>query len=68
VADTVTLTITTCRCCPHVKEGPSYSLDGWDRGNDWTCQLTAKNVADFVERQSEVIPIPKWCPLRKKKG
>jgi len=67
VADSVTYTITTCRNCPHAKEGGSYSLDGFERGNDWFCkEYGGALIARFVERKSERIEIPEWCPLRKK--
>lgn len=68
--DAVTLTIVRCEQCPHHEIGPSYSLDGFDRGNDWVCKLADKQLAGFVERPSEakaIVP-PSWCPLRAKKG
>jgi len=68
--DGVTLTITQCKQCPHLKISPTYSLDGFDRGRDWRCVKANKEIAGFVERPSEAaeIAIPKWCPLRKRKA
>ena len=64
---TATLTITKCGECPHHKVGNSYSIDGWDRGEDWTCGKTGKPLAGFVERPSdEPHEVPTWCPLIKK--
>lgn len=66
MADSVALTITRCGDCPHHEVGHSYSLDGFDRGNDWRCKLANKEIAGFVERPSEhPKTIPAWCPLRK---
>jgi uncharacterized repeat protein (TIGR04076 family) len=65
---TVSLTITRCGECPHHKVGSSYSLDGFDRGSDWTCVKANKVIESFVERPSqEPSSVPTWCPLRKKK-
>lgn len=63
---TVTLTITKCGECPHHKVGPCCSLDGFDRGNDWTCVLANREIAGFVERPSEhPKSVPSRCPLLK---
>lgn len=60
------LKIENCSECPFLKVGPLYSLDGFDRGCDWTCSKTNKEVAGFIERPSEEPKeIPKWCPLPK---
>jgi len=65
---TVSLTIARCKDCPNLHVGRLYSLDGFDRGCDWTC--TAANnraVASFVEwPRDEPKTIPRWCPLRSK--
>ena len=62
----VTLRIYKCGECPHHKVGQSYSLDGFDRGSDWTCTKANKEIAGFVERPSEEpTSVPTWCPLRK---
>ena len=58
------LKITKCGECPHHKVGPLYSLDGWDRGNDWTCKLANREIVGFVERPADIpSEPPKWCPL-----
>lgn len=62
---TVRLTIKKCRECPHVEIGMNYSLDGWDRGNDWKCKKADRTIASFVERPSDEPLIPMWCPLAK---
>jgi len=71
--DAVYLKITHCRNCPSLDTGYSYSLDGFDHGNDWVCKRTKRKkknaqIAGFVERKSEEdrIKIPAWCPLRKR--
>jgi len=66
----ITITITSCRQCPFFKAGSSYSLDGWDRGYDWKCTSANRNIAEFVERQSEEdsIEIPEWCPVKNEKA
>ncbi len=60
----VTLTIIECKHCPDVKIGISYSLDGFDRGCDWTCNhpTGSRTLATFVEKPSEEPKIPEWCP------
>ena len=63
----VVLHIEKCQDCPHLEIGMSYSLDGFDRGSDWTCKKTGKEVASFVEWPSQAPKkIPSWCPLRVK--
>lgn len=58
------LTIVKCGDCPHHKIGPSYSLDGWDRGSDWTCKLTEQVIVKFCERHNdEPTSVPEFCPL-----
>lgn len=65
---TATLVIHKCGECPHHKVGPSYSLDGFDRGNDWTCSLLGSVIVSFVERPSEQPKeVPANCPLLKRK-
>ncbi len=68
MSKSVTLKINHCRRCPHLEIGASYSLDGFDRGNDWRCKLADKEIAGFVERPSEAdrIQIPGFCPLKRK--
>ena len=57
------LGMTHCKQCAFHSIGSSYSLDGFDRGNDWTCTKANKIIEGFVEwREPE---IPKWCPLKK---
>lgn len=63
MSDSVNLKITSCRQCPFMKEGSSYSLDGFDRGNDWLCTKKDRVSAYFIERKDENPPIPGWCPL-----
>jgi uncharacterized repeat protein (TIGR04076 family) len=63
--DAVQLTIKKCGDCPHHKVGSSYSLDGWDRGSDWTCTKAGKVIVPFVEwKREEPKGVPDWCPLR----
>jgi hypothetical protein len=65
----VMLKIERCAECPHLRIGASYSLDGFDRGNDWNCDKAKREIAGFVERSSdEPKKIPAWCPLRKKRA
>ena len=61
---TVKIEISSCKDCPFFKEGMDYSLDGWDRGSDWTCTKKNKMIASFVEWHDK-IEIPNWCPLTK---
>lgn len=60
-----TLKITKCDECPHLDVGTSYSLDGFDRGNDWQCKKANRMIAQFVEWRESDKPksIPAWCPL-----
>lgn len=64
-----TLEIKNCSQCPFAKENASYSMDGFDRGNDWYCSKTRQknNIVEFIERPSEWknIEIPTWCPLNR---
>jgi hypothetical protein len=64
----ITIEIDSCRKCPFFKAGSSYSLDGFDRGYDWTCTSNNKTIAGFVEstQEEERIEIPEWCPEAKK--
>lgn len=65
----IAITITKCGECPHHEVGPCYSMDGFDRGNDWRCKLANRELVGFVERPSEEPKtVPGWCPLRKVKG
>ena len=59
------LRITNCEQCQHLEIGPSYSLDGFDRGNDWKCKRADREIAGFVEWRESDKPktIPEWCPL-----
>jgi hypothetical protein len=55
-----------CGECPHVEKGRTYSLDGFDRGSDWTCSKTGTQVGVFIERASEEPKqLPPNCPLPK---
>lgn len=51
---TVKIEINTCKDCPFFKEGMDYSLDGWDRGSDWTCTKANKPIALFVEWHDKI--------------
>ena len=63
----VYLKIVSCGECPYHKVGPSYSFDGFDRGNDWHGTKADRVLASFVERPSEQPnSVPVWCPLRKR--
>ena len=66
----VSLKITRCDQCPNLDTGMSYSLDGFDRGNDWKCKAAnGKLIAGFVEWVNRDAPgIPDWCPLAKAKS
>jgi hypothetical protein len=57
--------ITSCKQCPYFKEGYPYSLDGFDRGNDWECTKAKKQISGFVEwHEVNKIKIPDWCPIK----
>ena len=62
---TINLTITNCSQCPNCVGLGSYSLDGFDRGEDFKCNLTNKICANFIEKKSEwnKLEIPYFCPL-----
>jgi len=64
---TITTKITSCRKCPHFKEGPTESTDGFDSGNDWICNHPKKKgfiIAGFVEwHEVAKTSIPEWCPI-----
>lgn len=63
---TITTTITSCKECPHFKEGPMESTDGFDSGNDWICRKANKVIAGFVEwHEVSKTKIPDWCPIKK---
>jgi hypothetical protein len=68
VGEHVTLKIEACAECPHLRIGAGYSLDGFDHGNDWSCNKAKRSIQKFVERDIEVTRIPKWCPLRTEKN
>lgn len=61
---TATIQITSCKQCPFFKEGPTESIDGWDRGNDWMCGAKDdKIIRGFVEwHEVDKVEIPNWCP------
>lgn len=63
--NTINLTITNCSQCPNCVGLGSYSLDGFDRGEDFKCNLTNKICGNFIERDSEwdKLEIPDFCPL-----
>ena len=59
----VNLEITSCKDCPFLKIGMSYSTDGWDRGEDWFCKKKDnKTIVTFVEHNDNPT-IPDWCPI-----
>ena len=68
--------IEKCKDCPFFEVGPSYSFDGFDRGEDILCSHPAlkdksereRTLAFFVERDSErdSIKPPFFCPLEDK--
>lgn len=62
----VTLKITKCGECPHLDVGMTYSMDGFDTGNDWTCKKANRSIEKFVEWRESDKPkgLPKWCPLQ----
>ena len=60
----VMIPIKSCKECPHLKVGHSYSLDGFDRGEDWKCTNKNKTIMEFVEWHDKP-EIPKWCPFKK---
>lgn len=62
----VTIEISSCKQCPFFRESSDYSLDGWDRGTDWSCGAKEnKPIATFVEwHEAKKIEIPEWCPAR----
>lgn len=60
----IIISIETCQSCPHFKQGPRESTDGFDSGYDWFCgAMSNKRIQGFVEWHEESkVPIPKWCP------
>lgn len=62
----VYLELTSCKSCPHFKEGYRQSTDGFDSGNDWMCgKMDNRIIEPFVEwHEVNKVKIPEWCPLR----
>lgn len=64
MAHIIQIEINSCKECPFFTLGSDYSLDGWDRGNDWFCRKKEnKMIASFVER-NEKPDVPEWCPCK----
>jgi len=66
----VLVEIESCKQCGYLDTGMSYSLDGFDRGNDWMCNKSKRLIVGFVEsiQEGNRIGIPDWCELRVKNG
>lgn len=62
----IEIEIKNCSECPHLEKSNDYSMDGFDRGCDWTCRKVNKTIANFVEWQDK-IKIPSFCPYLDKK-
>lgn len=65
----IELEISSCRHCPHFKEGHRQSTDGFDSGYDWFCTHNGNKrmISGFVEwHELDKIEIPNWCPFKKK--
>lgn len=55
-----------CRECAAATAGSSYSLDGFDRGYDITCNFLQTIVVSFWEHYNDDREPPTNCPLRGK--
>jgi len=56
-----------CASCPAATFSDSFSLDGFDRGQEVYCKFTNKQVDSFYEHPgAEWIDshVPDWCPLK----
>lgn len=59
----ITIEIKSCKDCPNFIIKDQYSSDGWDRMEDWFCNLANKKIQGAVEWHEEKhIKIPEWCP------
>jgi hypothetical protein len=57
--------IPKCKSCKNKKACNFWSSDGWDRMEDWVCELMDdKKIAGAIEWHEEnKIETPNWCPL-----
>jgi hypothetical protein len=82
--DTVNLLLTCCDQCPHCKQSRWYTVDSFENVTAWNCAHPkfAKLKQGTTDREEwrdppgiarqdwndKPPPIPKWCPLRKKRN
>jgi len=60
----ITVYIKDCRECP--KCGKKLTK-GYGYAMDYFCKLKDNRITSgYVEWESEINPVPKWCPLRAK--
>ncbi len=66
----LTIKIKSCKDCPFLKIGNSYSLDGWDRGEDWSCKKKSNKskICKVLKAWGKLKDLPKQLDLKKYHG
>jgi hypothetical protein len=62
--DSVTLKITCCDSCPHLRQTRHRNSDSSDLEFDWKCALNNMLHITYHAWNGGKEPIPEWCPLR----
>lgn len=62
---TVSVTVPVGRCdeCPYHYTRPT---DGAGYAEDYFCRKANKEIAHYIEWESEIPTVPEWCPFREK--
>ena len=60
--------INKCNECPAYMTKETLTPDSWEHASNCYCGVNNKKIADYIEWDSELPEIPKWCPYMIKGG
>ena len=55
--------IEKCWDCLMCKSEPTITADSFEIATDYYCGVNGKKIMGYVEYDSEMPPVPNWCPL-----
>ena len=56
--------INKCNQCPVCIKKETLTSDSWEHAFNYYCGMNNQKIAGYVEWDSELPEIPKWCPNR----
>ena len=60
--------VNKCNECPYHITKPQYTIDSWEHPEGYFCsKKDNRPIAEYIEWESELPPIPEWCPFKNKK-